>query len=434
MLRFTAIKLCHDTHLNLAVASFTDHIHSAHAMRVPLLDLQAQFESIQEEISTTVNEIIASQRFILGPAVESFEAACCDYLGAPHAIGVSSGTDAELVLLMALEYGPGDAVLTTPYTFFATAGSIYRTGARPVFTDIDPETYQLCPVQLRAFLETKCSRDSNGALRDPNGLHVRAIMPVHLYGTCADMTALRAVAEEYGLPLLEDAAQAFGTQFAGDPSFPFAGTIGEAGFYSFYPSKNLGGFGDGGLAVCRDAALAEKIRALRNHGMTKRYYHSMVGGNFRLDALQAGALNVKLRHLDDWSARRRDRAKRYVEGFTKAGLTGSILEMPPQPWAGKGAENHHIFHQFIVRLKAGNRDELRDFLTAREIGTEIYYPVPLHLQECFSGLGYQEGDLPHSEAAARETLALPIYPELSDEQIDYVVETFATYFSSEPGE
>lgn len=350
-----------------------------------------------------IEEVCDSQGLVLGPKTEALEAQVAAYAGAGHAIGCSSGTDAQLMLLMALGIGPGDAVITTPYTFFATASCISRVGARPVFADIDPSTYNLCPDSVARLLR-----------QTPN---VKAIIPVHLYGCCADMAAFTALGREFGIPVLEDAAQALGAQHP----LGGAGAIGEAGWYSFYPTKNLGAFGDAGMVVCRDAALAAKLRAIRNHGMEVRYYHKWVGGNFRIDALQSAVLSVKLPHLDSWSAGRRERAALYREAFADLPLT-----LPVEPWSGCGLVNHHIYNQFIVRTN--RRDALRAHLSAAGIGSEIYYPLCLHMQECFRDLGYKEGDFPESEKAARETIALPIYPELSSEQQAYVVETVRGFF------
>lgn len=352
---------------------------------------------------SAIESVCDSQGLVLGPKTEALEKEVAAYAGAGHAIGCSSGTDAQLMLLMALGIGPGDAVLTTPYTFFATASCISRVGARPVFADIDPATYNLCP---RAAAEV---------LKNTPG--IKAIVPVHLYGCCADMAAFVALGKEYGIPVLEDAAQALGSQHP----LGGAGAIGEAGWYSFYPTKNLGAFGDAGMVVCRDAALATKLRAIRNHGMEVRYYHKWIGGNFRIDALQSAVLSVKLPHLDAWSAGRRERAAIYREAF--AGLP---LTLPVEPWSGSGLANHHIYNQFIVRTP--QREALRAHLTAAGIGSEIYYPLGLHLQECFRDLGHAEGDFPETEKASRETLALPIYPELNGEQQAYVVEKVREFF------
>ena len=376
-------------------------------MQVPLLDLKLQYAPLKSQILAEIEAVADSQGLILGPKTEAFEKAVAEYCGAGHAIGVSSGTDAQLVLMMALGIGPGDAVITTPFTFFSTAGCIVRLGARPVFVDIDPKTFNMSP----AALDDALARSSK----------VKAIVPVHLFGQCADMEAIGALAQKAGVPVLEDVAQALGAQHP----LGHAGAIGEAGWFSFYPTKNLGAFGDAGMVTCRDAKLAAKIRALRNHGMETRYYHQWVGGNFRIDAIQSAVLGVKLPHLDEWSAGRRARADFYGGEFLLTGLD-SILEEPHEAYAGSGLANHHIYNQFIVR--APRRDELRAHLTAAGIGTEIYYPLPLHMQECFRDLGWREGDFPESERAARETLALPIFPELREDQQRYVVDQIAEFY------
>lgn len=375
-------------------------------MQVPLLDLRAQYAPLKGRIMAEIESVCDSQALVLGPKTEDLEKAVASYCGARHCIGVSSGTDAELVLLMALGIGPGDAVITTPYTFFATAGCISRVGARPVFVDIDPLTYNIDPSQLESALKAT-----------PN---VKAIIPVHLYGCCADMAAIVALGKKHGVPVLEDAAQALGARHP----LGGAGAIGEAGWFSFYPTKNLGAFGDAGMVTCADDALAARIRALRNHGMEPRYYHKWIGGNFRIDAIQSAILGVKLPHLDTWSSGRRSRAAIYRRAFAERGLD-KVLGLPAEPWAGSGIENHHIYNQFIVR--SARRDDLRRHLTAAGIGTEIYYPLPLHLQECFRDLGFRRGDFPESERAALETLALPIYPELAEAQQRYVVEQVASF-------
>jgi dTDP-4-amino-4,6-dideoxygalactose transaminase len=364
---------------------------------------------LKAEILKQIEQVADTQTLVLGPQVEKLEQSICAYSGASHAIGVSSGTDAQLVLMMAMGIGPGDAVVTTPYTFFATAGCVARLGAKIVFADIDPATYNLCPDALAEVLR-----------RTPN---VKAIIPVHLYGCCADMARISALAAEYGVPVLEDAAQALGA------SHPMggAGAIAEAGWYSFYPTKNLGAFGDAGMVTCRDLKLAEKIRSLRNHGMEPRYYHHAVGGNFRLDAIQAAVLSVKLPHLDSWGAGRRERAAFYRRAFAQHGLE-RILTLPIEPWSQSGLANHHIYNQFIVR--APRRDELRTFLKESGIGSEIYYPLPLHLQECFRSLGYSDGDFPQAERAALETIALPIFPELIEQQQEYVASKVAEFYGS----
>jgi dTDP-4-amino-4,6-dideoxygalactose transaminase len=366
-------------------------------MPVPLLDLTAQYRELRDEIEAAVQAVFASQRFILGPEVEAFEAEAAAYCGCPYAIGVSSGSDALLMALMAEGIGPGDEVITSPYTFFATGGAIWRTGATPVFVDICPTTFNLCPKHLEV------------AVTD----FTRAVIPVHLYGQVAEMDRILAFAREHDLVVIEDAAQAIGAEAGGQR----AGSFGDYGCFSFFPSKNLGGAGDGGLVTCRDEAKADTLRKLRNHGMDPKYYHALVGGNFRLDALQAAVLRVKLRHLDDWTARRQANAARYRTLFTDAGLSPGLVVLP------KEEQSRHVYNQFVIRVP--DRDRVRDHLLSVGVGCEIYYPVPLHRQECFDSLGYADGSLPESERAARETLALPIYPELTDVQAREVVAAIA---------
>ena len=374
-------------------------------MQVPLLDLKLQYAPLKKQMLAEIEAVADSQALILGPKTEQFEKAVAEYCGAPHAFGVSSGTDAQLVLLMALGIGPGDKVLTTPYTFFATASCIARVGATPVFVDIDPATYNIDPAKLAEALH-----------QHPEA---KAIIPVHLYGQCADMAAIVALGKAHGVPVLEDAAQALGAQHP----LGHAGAIGEAGWFSFYPTKNLGAFGDAGMVVCRDATLAAKIKALRNHGMEVRYYHQWIGGNFRIDALQSAVLSVKLPHLDTWSAGRRARADHYRAAFARHDLP---ITLPTEVFAGTGLANHHIYNQFIIR--GPQRDALRTHLTKAHIGTEIYYPLCLHEQECFRYLGQAKGTFPEAERAAAETLALPIFPELTADQQDYVVAQIAEFY------
>ena len=375
-------------------------------MKVPLLDLKEQYAGLREEIRQAIDEVCDAQYFILGARVEQFERHVADYCGVAHAVGLSSGTDALIVALMALGVGPGDAVVTTPYTFFGTVGSIVRLGATPVFVDIAPDTYNIDPAAARALLESPPERLA--------GLNLKAMIPVHLYGQCADMAPILALAAEFGLKVVEDAAQAIGAEYPLDGGAARAGTMGDVGCFSFFPSKNLGGFGDGGMAVTRDAGLANRIRLLRNHGAEPKYYHALVGGNFRLDAIQAAVLNVKLDHLEDWHAARRENAAVYEEL-----LAGTDVGRPAAVYHDRGIVNYHIYNQYVVRVKG--RDATRDRMKAADIGCEIYYPVPLHMQECFADLGYVEGDMPESEKAARETLALPIYPELTRAMQEAVV-------------
>lgn len=399
-------------------------------MRVPLLDLAEQHRALAGPLRAEIDEILSTQNFILGPKVEAFEAAMAEYCGAKHAIGVSSGTDALLAIFMAMEIGPGDAVVTTTFTFFATGGCVARLGATPVFVDIDPETYNISPGALERFFAT-CSRHADGATRDPAGRAIRAIVPVHLFGLCCEMNAIMEIAERAGVPVIEDAAQAIGAEYAWRNGVAQAGTMGLAGSFSFYPSKNLGAAGDAGLITSNDDALAHKIRICRQHGMEPRYFHHFIGGNFRLDEIQAAVLNVKLPHLDGWSAGRRRVADLYREEFTRRGLT-KHLRLPAEPFRDRGLTNHHIYHQFVIATE--QRDALRDHLQRKQIGTAIYYPLGLHQQQCFAYLGYREGDLPETERAARETLALPIYPELSRDAQLFVVDAIEEFFSSRRSE
>ena len=375
---------------------------------VPLLDLKAQYATIKEEVRQALQEVVDSQLFILGPKVEELEKAVAAYSGARTAIGVSSGTDGLLVALMALGLRPGDEVVTTPFTFFSTAGVISRLGAKPVFVDIDPATFNLNPAKLGPAM----------------GLRTKAVLPVHLFGQCADMDPILEICGRRGLPLVEDAAQSIGAEYKGRR----AGSMAELGVFSFFPSKNLGGFGDSGMVVTSDPALADRIKVLRVHGEQERYHHAEVGGNFRMDALQAAALLVKLKHLDDWSRRRRENADYYTRRLEESGLVAAGLILPPsQAYAHGGDRNHHIFNQYTLRVK--DREKLQAFLKDKGVITAIYYPVPLHLQECFKDLGYRKGDFPVSEKAANEVLSLPIYPELTSEQKDYVIACLKEFYS-----
>jgi dTDP-4-amino-4,6-dideoxygalactose transaminase len=395
-------------------------------MRVPLLDLSEQYRALAEPIRAQLDEVLNQQSFILGPKVAAFEEAICRYCATPNAIGVSSGTDALLAILMAMEIGPGDAVITSAYSFFATGGCIARVGATPIFIDIDPQTYNISTVALDRFLTTSCHRDKAGALLGPGGETLRAIVPVHLYGLCCDMDAIHRISEHFHLEVIEDAAQAIGAEYPFNGTIAKAGAMGEVGYFSFYPSKNLGAAGDAGMVICRDDAFAQRLRVCRQHGMEPRYFHQFVGGNFRLDEMQAAILAVKLPFLDGWSAARRGVADFYRDEFHRLGLT-SRISLPAEPYRDRGLTNHHIYHQYVIH--APRRDELRDYLARREIGTAIYYPLGLHEQQCFAYLGYRAGDFPETERAARGTLALPMYPELSREAQRYVAETIAEFFA-----
>jgi dTDP-4-amino-4,6-dideoxygalactose transaminase len=380
-------------------------------VKVPLLDLKAQYATIKEEIREAVDRVLDGQQFIMGPEVAALETAVADYVGARHGIGMSSGTDALLAALMALDIGPGDYVITPAYSFFATAGVIARLHAIPVFVDIDPASYNVSAAALE--------RAWRGLDRDVQR-RVKAIVPVHLYGQCADMAGILEMGGRVKVPIIEDAAQAIGTVYKDGR---FAGTLAPMGCFSFFPSKNLGGIGDGGMVVTSDDRLADRLRLLRNHGAKPKYFHKIVGGNFRLDTIQAAALLVKLRHLDAWHKARQQHADRYRDLFRQARLVETI-RLPEVVDTTPGIRSH-IYNQFVIRTP--KRDALREFLTSEGVGTEIYYPVPFHLQECFSDLGYKAGDFPESERAARETLALPVYPELTAEQQAYVVERIAAF-------
>jgi dTDP-4-amino-4,6-dideoxygalactose transaminase len=377
-------------------------------MQVPLLDLKAQYQTIRAEILKVTGEVFESQYFILGPRVERLEKEIAAYCSSKYAVGVSSGTDALLIALMAAEIGPGDAVITTTYTFFATAGSITRTGARPVFVDIDPDTYNISCEHLESVLS---------AMTGAELASLKAVIPVHLYGQCAAMDPILKVAAENNLVVIEDAAQAIGAEYRGRR----AGSMGDFGCFSFFPSKNLGAFGDGGAVTTNTDEFYDKVRTLRVHGSAPKYYHPLIGGNFRLDALQAAVICVKLKYLDDWTDARRENARKYRELFALARLD-DVVRIPAK------SQDRHVYNQFVISVKA-QRDELRRFLNEAGIGTEVYYPLPLHLQECFSELNCKKGDFPAAEHAAGHTLALPVYPEMSDDQQVYVVEKIKAFYS-----
>lgn len=366
-------------------------------MNIPLLDLKAQYASIKNEVNAAIGEVLESQHFILGPKVDQCEKAIAAYSQCSHGIGVSSGSDALLACLMTENIGSGDEVITTPYTFFATVGAISRLGATPVFVDIDPATYNMDVSQIVARITSK----------------TRAIIPVHLYGQMADMDAVMQLAKKHGLVVIEDAAQAIGAEYKGHR----AGSIGNYGCFSFFPSKNLGTTGDGGMVVTNDAERAEKLRVLRGHGAKPKYHHKVVGGNFRLDAIHAAVVTAKLPYLDNWTVARQHNAQRYDRLFSE---TGVPIGLPAV------VTDRHIFNQYVIRVSG--RDALQEYLRKRGVGTEVYYPVPMHLQECFAYLGHREGAFPESERAAKETLALPVYPELTDAQARYVVECVCEFF------
>ncbi|NOX18940.1 MAG: DegT/DnrJ/EryC1/StrS family aminotransferase [Chlorobi bacterium] len=386
-------------------------------MNVPLLDLKLQYQNLKKELDEAILKVAESQYFILGPEVSELEKEIAEYVGAKHAIGVSSGTDALLLSLMALNIGPGDEVIVPTYSFFATAGVVSRLNAVPVFTDVDLTSFNISPEDVERKITNK----------------TKAIIPVHLYGQSADMNPIMEIAEKHNLKVIEDGAQAIGVQYKDGK---YVGTIGDAGCFSFFPSKNLGGYGDGGMITVNDDELAERIRIMRVHGGAPKYYHKVIGGNFRLDAIQAAVLRVKLPHLDDWSAKRRENAALYKKYFIQYGLNsgddnGSYdgenkVLLPKAIYENLELKNYHIFNQHIIRVK--ERDELISYLREKEIGCEIYYPVPFHKQECFAGLDFDENGFPNSDVAAAETIALPIFPELTEEQIEYVVKTIAEFY------
>ncbi|MGI6655502.1 MAG: DegT/DnrJ/EryC1/StrS family aminotransferase [Desulfobulbus sp.] len=392
-------------------------------MHVPLLDLKPQLASLRPQLLEAVTRVLDSTGYILGPEVAAFEERVAAYCGVPHGIGVSSGTDALLAALMSLDIGPRDRVLTTPYSFFATMGVILRVGAAPVFVDIDPQSFNIDPAAAEAVLA-----EDRG-----HGGPIKAMIPVHLYGQCADMQPLLVLAERYGLAVIEDAAQAIGAECPftnnGTISWHRAGSMGTCGCFSFFPSKNLGGIGDGGLVTTADKELDQILRANRNHGAEPKYYHSRVGGNFRLDPIQAAVLTIKLDYLERWHEGRRKNAARYRQLFFEAGLVDDPVVLPTEVYAGvAGADRHdaHIYNQFVILVP--ERDQLLKFLHAREIGCEIYYPLCLHQQECLRDPAYRAQSFPVAERAAATSLALPIFPELRDEQLAHVVETIKAFY------
>jgi dTDP-4-amino-4,6-dideoxygalactose transaminase len=371
-------------------------------IKVPLLDIPLSYEAVLADVEKNINEVIRSGYFILGPVVEELERQIAAYCGAKYAVGVSSGTDALLISLMAAGIGEGDEVITTPFTFFATAGSISRLGAKPVFVDIEPSTFNINPKHIEKNITNK----------------TRAIIPVHLYGQCADMDPILDLAKKNNLAIIEDAAQAIGSKYKGGG----AGSLGDYGCFSFFPTKNLGGFGDGGMVTMASEELYEQVKTLRVHGSNNKYYHKVIGGNFRLDAIQAAVVLAKLKFLDQCTEKRRSNAQTYDRLFKEKGATDSLTlpqEIIPR----------HVYNQYIVRVKE-KRDELRSFLGGKNIATEIYYPLPLHLQDCFASLGYKKGDFPESEKAADEIIALPIFPELTTDQLEYVAASISQFLKN----
>ena len=404
----------------------TNSMNPTDSMSVPILDLTRQYETIKPEIDVAISRVLSSGRFILGPEVEAFEREIAEYVGVKHAIGVASGTDALLLSLKALGIGPGDKVIVPSFTFFATAGVVHNVGATPVFADIDPKTFNLDPASVRRILESSPANPTNptnpmNPINPTNSMNstnsvVKAIIPVHLYGQPADMDEIMEIAKEYNLYVIEDAAQAIGAEYRRRK----VGTIGDLGCFSFFPTKNLGAYGDGGMVITNDDKLAERVRILRVHGSKPKYYHHIVGTNSRLDAIQAAILRVKLPHLDEWTAARQKIADIYDA------LLGNVRGLKTPYHA---LDRTHIFHQYTIRVLDGRRDELRDYLKEQGIGTQVYYPLPLHLQKCFQDLGYKEGDLPESERASQEVLSLPVFPELTEGEISHVVDKIRSVFS-----
>ncbi len=411
MVRNTAVEKLNVQDLWGRNFAFCYHHFYDLSMKVPLLDLKLQYATIQQECEAAVLRVASTQMLILGQETAKLEKDLAEYCGCSYAVGVSSGTDALLMALMALDIQPGDEVIMPTYSFFATAGTVARLHAVPVFVDSDPVTFNIDPEAVRRAITPK----------------TKAIMPVHLYGQSADMDALLSIANEFGIPVIEDAAQALGTQYKNGKK---VGSMGLMGCYSFYPTKNLGAFGDAGLVVTNDEALYVKLKQMRNHGMEPRYYHKFIGGNFRIDEMQSAVLNVKFPHLEDWHAARRRNADLYTRSFMEQGLASSegqlefgahdAVRLPAAVYRDSGAKNYHIYNQYVIHVQ--RRDELRQFLSANGVGSEIYYPVPFHRQECFTSLGCKDADFPVANRLAAETLALPIFPELQPEQIVHVVE------------
>lgn len=392
------------------------------SFKIPIVDLRAQYGQIRDEVRQAIDEVNESQQFILGPAVMKFEQQMAAYLRCDQAVGVASGSDALLLAMMALEIGPGDAVITTPFTFFSTVSSITRLGARPLFVDIDGDSCLLSAPAVGRFLAERAKARNGQTVDGRTGLRIRAILPVHLFGQCCTMTELMSVAQHFNLEIIEDAAQACGARIRIDNENRFAGTIGILGCFSFFPSKNLGGFGDAGMVTANDRELGDRLRMLRMHGERSRYHHEVTGINSRLDSVQAAVLTVKQKYLENWCEQRIQRAQTYYQLFSQSGLLGRGLQTIPAPVADKS----HVFNNYVIG--AERRDELKKFLADQGIQSEIYYPLPLHLQNCFADLGHNKGDFPQSELAAGRVLALPLYPELSAAQQELVVEGIECFY------
>ena len=386
-------------------------------MQVPLLDLRPQHEGLRDEIIAAVTDVIDSTRYIMGPELERFEEAVAEYSGCKYALGVSSGTDALLLALMSLNIGPGDKVLVPDFSFFATAGVVSRLNAEPVFLEIDPTTFNLCPKHLEEKLESYTEEEL---------AQVKAVIPVHLFGQCADMQAILGVAQQFGIAVVEDAAQAIGAEYRLNGEARRAGAMSDVGCMSFFPSKNLGGVGDGGMVTTNDTELHHQLHIKRVHGAEPKYYHKVIGGNFRMDPIQACVLRIKLQRLEAWHEQRRQNAAQYNQLLGETQLEEVVC--PAAVYQDDNLLNHHIYNQYTVRMQ--RREDLRKFLQERGVATEIYYPVPFHRQECFADLFYQPGSLPESDRAAREVLALPIYPGLTTEMQEYVVENLVEFYRS----
>jgi dTDP-4-amino-4,6-dideoxygalactose transaminase len=388
--------------------------------KVPFFDLKKQFLPLREEILNEIAAVCDAQSFILGAKVELLEREIASLCNVKCAVGASSGTDAQLLILMALGIGPGDAVVTTPFTFFSTAGCIARLGATPLFVDIAPGTFHLSPSSLEQFFDSQCMVEGR-TVRTRGGLQIKGVIPVHLFGVCCAMDEIQAICLRYGVPVIEDAAQAIGAEYPSKDGTKRAGGMGEFGYLSFYPTKNLGAFGDAGMAIAKDDRMGERMKILQNHGMKPKYYHEFVGGNFRLDSLQAAILLKKLPHLADWSRRRWVIAQHYRNEFARF---APELQLPAEPYVVQLGDRGHIYHQFVLR--AARRDELREHLSGCGVGTEVYYPVPLNRQKCFAYL--DAGSFPESDAAAEQVLALPIFPELTDSEIELVAGAVTAFF------
>jgi len=389
-------------------------------MRFPLLDLKAQYESIEKELKERVSEVLDSQMFILGAEVKALEEELSAYVGAKYALGVSSGSDALVISLMALQVGQGDSIVTTPFTFFATGGAIARLGAKPVFCDIEPNTFNIDTHKLAELLELEIEKKGNA--------QIKGILPVHLYGQCVDMKPIQSLAEKYDLFVLEDAAQAVGSEYLVDSEVKRACTLGDLGILSFYPAKNLGACGDAGMVLTNNQDLVDKMRLLRVHGSSNKYMYDILGGNFRMDAIQATVLRVKLKHLDSWIVGRQQKALAYDGLFREAGLVEKrLIQSPEAVYRDTGLKYFHTYHQYVIR--AESRNDLQLHMREKGVPSAIFYPMPLHLQKCFAYLAYKEGDFPESEKAALEVLALPIYPELSEKNQEFVVTTIKNFYA-----